>query len=170
VPVRPVLRLPHPVLSAPSAPVGRVDGEARALALDLLDTMAASPACVGLAAPQIGVARRAFAVDVSDHPKARSCHGAFVLFDPRVLSAGPPQVAREGCMSVPDLTGDVARATWLVVAGTGPDGRRVELEVDAFEARAVLHELDHLDGLVFLDRVSGPQGVFPRKVYRRGPA
>lgn len=166
MPVRPVLALPHPVLTAPSSPVGAVDDAARRLAEDLLDTMRASPACVGLAAPQIGVGRRAFAVDVTGHRKARSCHGAFVLFDPVVLSSESPEAAREGCMSVPDLTGDVARATRLTVAGTGLDGARVELEMDAFEARAVQHELDHLEGLLFLDRVAGPHCVFPRKVYR----
>lgn len=166
MPVRPVLQLPHPVLSTPASPVGEIDDEARVLAIDLLDTMRASPSCVGLAAPQIGVARRAFAVDVTGHRKARSCHGAFVLFDPEILAADAPEVAREGCMSVPDLTGDVARATRLMVAGTDPDGREVELDVDAFEARAVLHELDHLGGLLFLDRVAGPHCVFPRKVYR----
>jgi peptide deformylase len=166
MPVRPVLLLPHPVLVTPSAPVGTVDESARSLARDLLDTMRVSPACVGLAAPQIGVARRAFAVDVAGHPKARSCHGAFVLFDPEILSATAPATAREGCMSVPDLTGDVARASVVTVAGTDPEGRRQVLEVDAFEARAVLHEMDHLDGLVFLDRVAGPHRVFPRKVYR----
>jgi peptide deformylase len=166
MPVRDVLRLPHPVLSAPAAPVGVVDEAARRLAADLLDTMRASPACVGLAAPQIGVGLRAFAVDVTGHRKARSCHGAFVLFDPEVLSSDAPELAREGCMSVPDLTGDVARATRLVVSGLGADGERLVLEVDAFEARAVQHELDHLDGLLFLDRVPGPHSVFPRKVYR----
>ncbi|HLX87081.1 MAG TPA: peptide deformylase [Acidimicrobiales bacterium] len=164
--VRPVLVLPHPVLVTPAAPVGSVDGAARRLAQDLLDTMRASPACVGLAAPQIGEPRRALAVDVTGHGKARSCHGPFVLFDPEIVSSAAPETAREGCMSVPDLTGDVHRASRLVVAGLGPDGRRVELEVDAFEARAVQHEIDHLDGLVFLDRVAGPHGVFPRKVYR----
>jgi len=164
--VRPVLVLPHPVLSAPAAPVGGLDQAALDLAVDLLDTMRASPACVGLAAPQIGVTRRAFVVDVSGHRKARSCHGAFVLFDPEVVSSDAPEVAREGCMSVPDLTGDVARASRLTVAGTAMDGSRVVLEVDAFEARAVQHELDHLDGLVFLDRVAGPHHVFPRRVYR----
>ncbi len=164
--VRPVLVLPHPVLTARAAEVGLVDDAAGALALDLLETMAASPACVGLAAPQIGVGLRAFAVDVTGHRKARSCHGPFVLFDPVVVSAQSPEPAREGCMSVPDLTGDVARATRLVVAGLGADGRPLELELDAFEARAVLHELDHLDGLLFLDRVAGPHAVFPRKVYR----
>ncbi len=164
--VRHVLTLPHDVLTTPSAPVGTVDAEARALAEDLLQTMAASPACVGLAAPQIGVGRRAFAVDVTGHRKARSCHGAFVLFDPEIVERGPAEVAREGCMSVPELTGDVARATWLTVAGLDVDGTRRELRVDAFEARAVQHELDHLDGLLFLDRVAGPHAVFPRKVYR----
>lgn len=166
MPVRPVLRLPEPVLTKPCAPVGAVDDEARALAQDLLDTMRASPACVGLAANQIGVAKRAFAVDVTGHKKARSCHGAFVLFDPEILLAHGPVVAREGCMSVPDLTGDVARATKLVVRGLTPEGTERVLEVDAFEARAVLHELDHLDGFVFLDRVTSTDAIFRRKVYR----
>jgi len=166
VAVRAVVRIPDPVLSTPSAPVGRIAAAARGLAEDLLDTMRASPACVGLAAPQIGVGLRAFALDVSGHKKARSCHGELVLFDPEILAADAPEPAREGCMSVPDLTGDVARATRLTVAGTSPAGERVVLEVDAFEARAVLHEIDHLDGLVFLDRVAGPHAVFARKVYR----
>ena len=164
--VRPVLALPDPVLATPAAAVGTVGAAERRLAEDLLDTMRASPACVGLAAPQIGEGRRAFVVDVTGHRKARSYHGAFVLFDPVIVSSGEPDNAREGCMSVPDLTGDVRRATRLVVAGLGVDGRRLELQVDAFEARAVLHELDHLDGLVFLDRVAGPHCIFPRKVYR----
>ena len=164
--VRPVLRIPDPVLAAVAAPVGRVDDGARALAVDLIDTMRGSPACVGIAAPQIGVGLRAFAMDVTGHRKARSCHGELVLFDPEVLVARDTVVGREGCMSVPDLTGDVARATRLTVVGTGVDGERTTFEVDAFEARAVLHEIDHLDGLVFLDRAPGSHAVFPRKVYR----
>ena len=164
--VRPVLALPDPVLTRPAAPVGPLDDAARALAVDLVDTMRVSPGCVGLAAPQIGVGLRAFAVDVSGHKKARSCHGTFVLFDPEILEASDPVAGREGCMSVPDLTGDVARATLVTVRGTDPEGRGRTLTVDAFEARAVLHELDHLDGLVFLDRVDGPHGIFTRKVYR----
>src|SRR5437763_404224 len=86
--------------------------------------------------------------------------------DPEILLAHGPIVAREGCMSVPDLTGDVARATRLVVRGTGLDGGSRVLQVDAFEARAVLHEMDHLDGLLFLDRVVSTDHVFSRKVYR----
>jgi len=165
VAVRPVLRLPEPILKRRAEPVGVIDDAARALAADLVDTMRASPACVGLAAPQIGVGLRAFVVDVSGHRKARSCHGELVLFDPEVLLARGPMVAREGCMSVPDLTGDVARATELVVRGWTPEGVERVLQVDAFEARAFQHELDHLDGLLFLDRVTGGR-LFPRKVYR----
>ena len=164
--IRTVLTLPHSVLMARAIPVGAVDADALLLAQDLIDTMRASPACVGLAAPQIGVARRAFVVDVTGHRKAVSCHGTFVLFDPVVVDGADPVVAREGCMSVPDLTGDVARATRVTVTGLGTDGERRTLSVDAFEARAVLHEIDHLDGLVFLDRVIGPQAVFARRTYR----
>jgi peptide deformylase len=166
MPVRPVVSLPHAVLTSPSSEVGSLDQQARDLAVDLVDTMRVSPGCVGLAAPQIGVGLRAFAVDVTGHRKARSCHGVFVLFDPVIVSASGPEVAREGCMSVPDLTGDVPRATRVTVTGSDPEGGRRTLEVDAFEARAVLHEMDHLDGLVFLDRVAGPHAIFPRKVYR----
>ena len=164
--VRPVVRLPEPVLKRPAAAIERVDDDARALAADLIDTMRASPACVGLAAPQIGVSVRAFALDVSGHKKARSCHGEFVLFNPEILLAHGPVVGREGCMSVPDLTGDVARATRLVVRGVSPNGDDRVLQVDAFEARAVLHEIDHLDGLLFLDRTTSRDAIFRRKVYR----
>ncbi|MDP9403800.1 MAG: peptide deformylase [Actinomycetota bacterium] len=165
--VRPVLRLPEPVLKRRAEPVLRVDDAARALALDLVDTMRASPACVGLAAPQIGVSLRAFVIDVSGHRKARSCHGEVVLLDPEVLVAQDPVHGREGCMSVPDLTGEVARATTLVVRGLTLEGEERVLRVDAFEARAVQHEIDHLDGLLFLDRVSSADAVFRRKVYRQ---
>jgi peptide deformylase len=166
MPVRPVLRLPEPVLKQRSTPVGRVDDAARALAVDLVDTMRASPACVGLAAPQIGVGLRAFVIDVTGHRKARSCHGEVVLFDPEILVASDPVRGREGCMSVPDLTGDVARSTQLVVRGLTVEGEERVLQVDAFEARAVQHELDHLDGLLFLDRVSSADAVFRRTMYR----
>jgi peptide deformylase len=121
---------------------------------------------VGLAAPQIGVGLRAFVVDVSGHKKAGNCHGEVVLFDPEVLLAHGPVPGREGCMSVPDLTGDVARATRLVVRGVGPDGTERVLQVEGFEARAFQHELDHLDGLLFLDRVPSPTAIHARKVYK----
>jgi peptide deformylase len=167
VAVRDVVRLPAPVLSRPAAPVGHIDDRARALADDLVDTMRAAGHSVGIAAPQIGVGLRAFAADVSGHHKARSCHGLIVLFDPELLLAAGPEVAREGCMSVPELTGNVPRATRIVVRGTTPEGEARVIEADAFEARCLLHELDHLDGRLFLDRVTSPHtDVFRRKRYR----
>ncbi len=166
MPVRPVVVLPDPRLKQRSAPVGTVDAEALALACDLVDTMRSRPACVGLAAPQIGVARRAFVVNVTGHRKAQSCHGELVLFDPEVLMAEAAILAREGCLSVPDLTGDVARASRVVVRGLTPSGEVRVVEADAFEARALLHEIDHVDGLLFLDRVESHHAVFRRKVYR----
>ena len=164
--IRPVRSFPDPVLGRTCAPVGAIDAAARALAVDLVDTMRGAPHSVGVAAPQIGVAVRAFCIDVTGHPKARSCHGEVVLFDPVVVSSGASEIGREGCMSVPDLTGDVSRAVELVVRGVGLDGDELTLHVDAFEARAVQHELDHLDGLLFLDRVVGRDRIFRRRVYR----
>ena len=164
--VRAVLELPDPRLKRVARPVGRVDDTARALAADLVDTMRATVACVGLAAPQIGVDLRAFVVDVTGHRKARSCHGELVLFDPEVVRAEEPTMAREGCLSVPHFTGDVARAGRVLIRGLTPEGAERTVEVDAFEARAVLHEVDHLDGLLFLDRVVSHDAVFRRKVYR----
>ncbi len=146
--------------------MGSIDEAARALACDLVDTMRASPACVGLAAPQIGVGRRAFVVDVTGHRRARSCHGELVLFDPEVVVANGRADAREGCMSIPDLTGDVRRAATIVVRGLTVEGTVRVVRADHFEARAVQHELDHLDGLLFLDRVGSTDAVFRRKVYR----
>jgi peptide deformylase len=166
VAVRPVLRLPAPALKAVARPVGDAVAAA-AMAADLVDTMRAHDHCVGLAAPQIGVGLRAFCVDVTGHPKARSCAGLVVLLDPELVAAGAPAVAREGCMSVPDLTGNVARPVTVAVRGTTPEGATRLVEADAIEARALLHELDHLDGLLFLDRVvSAPTDLFRRRRYR----
>lgn len=162
-----VLRAPDPVLAAVGLPVDPGDPAVVRLAADLLATASASPGCVGLAAQQVGVALRVFGVDVSDHPKTRACHGRFVLCNAELLSATRRERGREGCLSVPDLTGDVGRARRLVVRGQLPGtGEVVTLETDAFEAVAVQHEVDHTDGLLFLDRVAGPHAVHPRRTYR----
>jgi peptide deformylase len=164
--VRPVVRAPAGVLGAAGEPVDPVDPEVVALVADLFATMAVSPGCVGLAAPQIGVPARVFVVDVSGHPKARTCHGAFALCNAEVVSATRWEKGREGCMSVPDLTGDVRRAANLVVTGIAPGtGEAVEIRTDAFEARALQHEIDHCAGLLFLDRVAGAHAIYARKTY-----
>jgi peptide deformylase len=164
--VLPVVRAPAPVLGTAAEPVDPAAPEILQLAEDLLATMRVSPGCVGLAAPQVGVGAQVFAVDVTGHPKARTVHGAFVLCNARILEASQWQKGREGCMSVPDLTGDVKRASRLVVAGWAPGGtEEMQITTDAFEARALQHEIDHCAGLLFLDRVAGAHAVYARKVY-----
>jgi len=166
VAVRPVVRYPATVLKAPAASLEPGD-EAVAICSDLVDTMRASPACVGIAAPQIGLAARAFCMDVTGHRKALSCSGLVVLINPEIVAHDGTEVAREGCMSLPDFTGNVRRAVRVTVRGTTPEGAEREIVADAFEARALQHEIDHLDGLLFLDRVSSlTADLFPRKRYR----
>ena len=132
---------------------------------DLLDTMRASPGCVGIAAPQIGEEVRMAAVDCTGHRKVPEPNGLLVLINPVVASSSDAsEVGREGCLSIPELTADVRRACGVVVKAAG--GLRVASE--GFEARCLLHELDHLDGLLFLDRVESlSRDVFQRK--RRTP-
>jgi peptide deformylase len=107
-----------------------------------------------------------FAVDVTGHPKAVTVHGTFVLCNAEIVEASRWRPGREGCMSVPDLTGDVKRASRLVVEGLLPGtGAPVRLVTDGFEARALQHEIDHCSGLLFLDRVAGAHAIYQRKVY-----
>ena len=158
--------VPDPVLSRRAVEFETIDDDARALGHALLSAMRDTPHSVGVAAPQLGVPRRAMCIDVTGHRKARSCHGEVLLFNPQLLIAHGREVGREGCMSVPDLTGDVERSTLVVVQGLDLDGRVQVIEADAFEARALQHELDHLDGLLFLDRVVSADRVFARRRYR----
>lgn len=157
---------PDPVLSRAGADVNPKSDEVVRLAADLVATMRVSPGCVGLAAPQVGVGAQMFAVDVTGHPKAVTVHGTFVLCNARVVEATRWRPGREGCMSVPELTGDVKRASRLVVEGALPGtGRPIRLVTDGFEARALQHEIDHCAGLLFLDRVAGAHAIYQRKVY-----
>ena len=161
-----VLTAPHPVLSTVGEAVDPCADDVVQLAADLVATMRVSPGCVGLAAPQVGVSAQVFCVDVTGHPKARTTHGTFVLCNAEVVEATRNERAREGCMSVPDFTGDVKRATRLVVRGQRPGtGETVTIETDAFEARALQHEIDHCQGLLFLDRVAGAHAIHPRQTY-----
>ena len=162
--VKRVVTYPARVLKGLAGPVGEIGTRERQLAQDLVDTMYDSPGCVGLAAPQLGVASRAFALDVSVMRKPPpGNHGLVVLFDPELVLAAGSDLAREGCMSVPDYTCDIRRATDVVVRGTTPEGGTRVVEATGFEARAFQHELDHLDGILVLDRVAARADVFPRK-------
>lgn len=164
--VRRVLTRPDPRLTRrareidPRAP-GLVE-----LAEEMVATMHASPACVGIAAPQVGESVRMFCMDVTGHRKTRSCAGLVVMVNPRIVSRSENVIMREGCMSVPDFTGDVARAASVVVEGFEPGtSKAVRITADAMEARCLQHEIDHLDGFVFVERVGDVSALFARRTY-----
>ena len=167
MPVREVLRYPNPVLKREARALGAdEEGTARRVGRDLLDTMRSFPRCAGIAAPQIDELVRVVVVDVTDHPKATACHGELVLVNARVVAASGAEVAREGCLSIPDLTANVRRATSATIEALDPAGAPVTVEAEGFEARCLLHELDHLDGILFLDRVDSlTTDVFRRRRY-----
>jgi peptide deformylase len=162
---REILVYPDPILKQVAAPVQTSDAER--VGRDLVDTMRSFERCVGLAAPQVGELARVIAVDVRGHPKAEEpTNGLLVLANPRVVHAEGSEVAREGCLSIPDLTANVRRATRIVV-----EHAEGSLESVGFEARCLQHELDHLDGVLFLDRVDSlVDDLFRRRSYAGGQA
>ena len=167
--ILPILKFPDPLLKERSAPVTGVDAEVSSVIDDLLETMRASPGGVGIAAPQVGVLKRIVVVDVSAHRRGgqEQNHGLLVLVNPEILARGGKQLVREGCMSVPDYTANVQRAQWVLVDALDREGKQLILEAIGFEAVAIQHEMDHLDGVLFLDRVvSIKTDLFRRKKYR----
>ncbi|GFE59815.1 peptide deformylase [Geobacter sp. AOG2] len=165
---QPILRYPHPVLKKLCHRVEAIDNLIHTLIQDLLDTMRDGPGSVGVAAPQIGVTLRVCVVDVSAsrHGKDNN-HGQLCMINPEITARSGTAVMREGCMSVPDYTGDVERATEITVRFDEPDGTARVITATGFEAVAIQHEMDHLDGILFLDRiVSLKTGLFRRKNYK----
>jgi len=163
--VQPIRAYPDPILEQVCSPVGARDAEIDTLVQDLIDTMVASGHSVGVAAPQIGVCKRVVVVDVS-HSKlgAKHNHGLLVMINPEIVESEGEKTMREGCMSVPDYTGNVTRAKQVMVQFLDRDGHERVVRAKGFEAVAIQHELDHLDGLLFLDRVSSLKtDVFRRK-------
>ena len=161
-----ILKLPDPRLKQISEPVTVFDQALRDFIADLEDTRLAGPSAVGIAAPQVGQFQRIVIVDLSTRPKTPN-HGHLVLVNPEITHWDGFAMGREGCLSVPDYTGNVIRATQIRLTAQNADGVEQEYEMNGFEARAVQHELDHLDGLLFVDRVvSRRTDLYRRKVYQ----
>ena len=161
-----IIKYPDPRLKEVSQAVTDFDGELRDFIADLEQTMRAGPGGVGIAAPQVGRLQRIVIVDVSSKPKIKQ-HGRLVLINPEILEWEGMAKGREGCMSVPDFTGNVIRAKNIRLRAQDEQGEFHEYDMEGFEARAVQHEIDHLDGLLFLDRlVSRRNDLFARKVYQ----
>lgn len=158
-----VLQYPDPRLKQVSAPVVAFDTALREFLASLEETMRASPGSVGIAAPQVGILQRIAIVDVSSKPGIPH-HGCLRLVNPEILHHDGEVKGREGCMSVPDYTGNVLRARHIRLRAQDLEGAWRVVDCEGYEARAVQHELDHLDGRLFLDRVVSPRhDLFRRK-------
>jgi peptide deformylase len=160
-----ILTYPDPRLKQVSEPVLDFNAELRGFITDLETTLRAGPGGVGIAAPQVGRFQRIVIVDVSVKPKIKH-HGRLILVNPEVIAWDGYKVGREGCMSVPDYTGNVIRAERITLEARDERGAPLKFDMEGYEARAVQHEIDHLDGLLFLDRlVSRRNDLFRRKNY-----
>lgn len=164
-----ILTLPDPALKQVSAPVEHFDDALRAFIGDLEETRLNGPAAVGIAAPQVGRFQRIVIIDCSTTRKPVPNHGRLVLVNPEITQWDGYEMGREGCLSVPDYTGNVIRATRIHLVARDPDGNELAFDMEGYEARAAQHEIDHLDGMLFVDRVvSRRTDLFRRKVYRKG--
>lgn len=144
--LRTIHLLGSPVLREVATPVGTIDGEIRQLVEDLFDTMRADDG-IGLAANQVGIAQRVAVAEVSDEPSV-------ILIDPVIVEREGKVKGEEGCLSIPDIFGDVDRAQRVVVETTTLEGERIRVEATDLRARVIQHEIDHLDGVLFLDHLS----------------
>lgn len=131
---------------------------------DLCDTLQAAGHSVGIAAPQIGVLLRVIVIDCSAHVKKSL--GQLVLINPVIVAREETYSLREGCMSLPDYLGSVKRARRITVQALNAQGQPLELKAQKFEAVVIQHEIDHLDGVLFIDRVSSPRTELLRRSER----
>ena len=164
-----ILTIPDARLKQVSETVDQFDEKLGAFIQDLEETRQAGPGAVGIAAPQVGRFQRIVIVDVSRMRKSIPNHGWMVLVNPEITKWSGYDIAREGCLSVPDYTGNVIRATQISLQAQDTKGAPLQYEMEGFEARAIQHEIDHLDGMLFIDRVvSRRTDLFRRKVYQKG--
>lgn len=163
MPLRPIFLYPDPVLLRPTVPVEEVDDRTRELVRDMIDTMYAAPG-IGLAANQIGVAARVCIVDLSAGDKDGELR---VFVNPEVRQTDGSEVGEEGCLSFPDIELDIERPCRATVEALDLDGNRFVVEGEGLLARAILHEIEHLDGFTFLRNVSAVRREMVKRRIRK---
>ena len=162
--IREIKKFPDPVLRNKTAAVGAIDDDLCRLIDDMVETMHAAPG-VGLAANQVGVPLQVAVIDIGDHEEEGKKRPLVVLINPEVLSLEGAVVAEEGCLSVPDFTEKVKRAARVKVRAKDRAGKTFELEADGLMAKALQHEIDHLNGILFIDRLSPiKKSIFRRRM------
>ena len=165
--LRPILRLGDSILSETARPVEVITPEIERLIDDMIETMYAAPG-IGLAAPQVGVALRIFVLDLSVGRDPAALH---VMVNPEFVERDGMQLEEEGCLSVPGFTSTVARPKRVVVKGLNRQGESQTLEGTGLMARALQHEIDHLNGCLFVDRLRGiSKDLIVRKIKKLAKA
>jgi len=157
--LREIIKYPDPVLLTRSEEVEEIDAEVRRLVADMVETMHAAPG-VGLAANQVGIARRVAVIDLSvgEDPSQ-----LLVLINPRIITLEGTQAEEEGCLSIPGITEVVERPAVVEVEAISLDGKPFRIRGEALMARALLHEIDHLNGVVFIEHLSPLKHRLTRK-------
>src|ERR1700712_547289 len=149
--IKPLIILPDPLLRQVSKPIERVDAETKRLAQDMLDTMYDAPG-IGLAAVQIGIGRRMLVIDVSREDEEKT---PLVFINPEILSSSDePSVYEEGCLSIPDYYAEVERPAQVTVKYVDRDGKDQMIDAEGLVATCLQHEIDHLNGILFIDHIS----------------
>jgi len=164
--IRDILKVGHPMLAKKAEPVDVVDDEIRALARDMVETLHAAPGIV-LAAPQVDVGKRVIVVDLSVGERPEDL---IVLVNPEILSEEGEVVCEEGCLSVPDIQEKVKRPARVRVRGTDLEAREKLYEAEDLLARAFCHEIDHLNGKLFIDKLSPLKRSMVKKKLRQAAA
>lgn len=159
-----VYEYPDPILKQACLPVENFDGDLKSFVDDLVHTMNSHKYCVGLAAPQVGELKRIVAIDISRARKPQDGNGLLVLINPEIKEASKYKTVREGCLSIPELTANVKRAMKITIEYKDVNGETKTVQAKNFEAHAIQHEMDHLQGILFLDRITNPATeIFRRK-------
>jgi peptide deformylase len=148
--IHPIVKYGDPVLETPTKPVEKFDEELQALVTDMLESMYAAQG-VGLAAPQIGISRRLAVIDVTN---GKNPEGRIICANPEIVHAEGEQREEEGCLSVPGFRGHVARPQYVTVRAQDATGKEFEMRGEGLLARAFCHEIDHLDGILFINHLS----------------
>jgi len=151
-----IVKLGHPALRAKAEPVDAIDDKLKTLAEDMLDAMYAHDGC-GLAANQVGVTRRIVVIDVREASRPVHKHMPMILVNPEIKLSGKPEAGSEACLSIPGIHGDVVRPPVVTARATDLEGNTVEFEAEGLLARALQHEVDHLDGILFIDRLDAAE-------------
>ena len=164
MPILQVLEYPDPLLKQVSQEVTSFDSSLKMFIKDFIETLNSHNYCVGLAAPQVGNLQRIIGIDISRARKSHPNNGLLILINPKILESSNFKIVREGCLSVPDFTANVKRAMDIVISYQDTEGEVKTLSTKNFEAHAIQHEMDHLDGILFLDKITNPASDLFRRV------